>query len=77
MRALASEFTLLKIKKLASVVVPETGQGVTTDFDGLFRLEVARLLRECCHSISTREVVKRLEITTLHISQVEMQRFSL
>jgi len=25
----------------ASVVVPETGQGVTTDFDGLFRLEVA------------------------------------
>ena len=27
----------------ASVVVPETGQGVTTDFDGLFRLEVARL----------------------------------
>ena len=27
----------------ASVVVIETGQGVTTDFDGLFRLEVARL----------------------------------
>ena len=27
----------------ASVVVPETGQGVTTDFDGLFRLEVAGL----------------------------------
>ena len=27
----------------ASVVVTETGQGVTTDFDGLFRLEVARL----------------------------------
>ncbi len=27
----------------ASVVVVETGQGVTTDFDGLFRLEVARL----------------------------------
>jgi len=25
----------------ASVVMPETGQGVTTDFDGLFRLEVA------------------------------------
>ena len=27
----------------ASVIVIETGQGVTTDFDGLFRLEVARL----------------------------------
>jgi len=27
----------------ASVVVTETGQGVTTDFDGLFRLDVARL----------------------------------
>ncbi|MDA0569172.1 MAG: carboxypeptidase-like regulatory domain-containing protein [Bacteroidetes bacterium] len=27
----------------ASVVVPETGQGVTTDFDGLFRLEVVGL----------------------------------
>ena len=27
----------------ASVVVIETGQGVTTDFDGLFRLDVARL----------------------------------
>jgi len=27
----------------ASVVVKETGQGVTTDFDGLFRLEVASL----------------------------------
>lgn len=27
----------------ASVVVVETGQGVTTDFDGLFRLDVARL----------------------------------
>jgi iron complex outermembrane recepter protein len=27
----------------ASVIVKETGQGVTTDFDGLFRLEVASL----------------------------------
>ncbi len=27
----------------ASVLVPETGQGVTTDFDGLFRIEVSGL----------------------------------